>query len=132
MLYEVITFEWLGIRKKDKQYIETAHFWSKIMTILVITGVISGTVVALQMTLIWPGILKFGGQVIGLPFMLETYAFLIEATFLGLYMFTWNNKKVKPIRITSYNVCYTKLLRTLVMAKALAFAPMAVMTPKNQ
>ncbi len=112
----VAWFEWLGIRKKDKQYIETAHFWSKIMTILVITGVISGTVVALQMTLIWPGILKFGGQVIGLPFMLETYAFLIEATFLGLYMFTWNNKKVKPMVHWFFGVM------TAIGANASAFA----------
>lgn len=90
-------FELLGIRKKDKAYIDVAKFWSKIMTILVITGVISGTVIALQMSLIWPGILKFGGEVIGLPFMLETYAFLIEATFLGLYMLTWGNPKIAPM-----------------------------------
>ncbi len=90
-------FEWIGIRKKDTAYTNVAKFWSKIMALLIIAGVISGTVVALQMTLIWPGILKFGGQVIGLPFMLETYAFLVEATFLGLYMLTWNNPKVSPM-----------------------------------
>lgn len=90
-------FELTGIRKKDKKYTDIAKFWSKIMAILVITGVISGTVVALQMTLVWPGILKFGGPVIGLPFMYETYAFLIEATFLGLYMMTWNNPRVSPM-----------------------------------
>ncbi|MCA9327041.1 cytochrome ubiquinol oxidase subunit I [Candidatus Saccharibacteria bacterium] len=93
----VVWFEWLGIRTKNKKYTDTAKFWSKIMALLVITGVISGTVVALQMSLVWPGILKFGGEVIGLPFMLETYFFLIEATFLGLYMLTWDNKKVPPM-----------------------------------
>lgn len=91
----VAWFEWLGIRKKDTKYTDTAKFWSKIMALLVITGVISGTVVALQMSLIWPGILKFGGEVIGLPFMFETYAFLIEAIFLALYMTTWG--KVGPM-----------------------------------
>ncbi len=87
-------FEWMGIRKNDQKVIDIAKFWSKIMTVLVITGVISGTIIALQMSLVWPGILKFGGEVIGLPFMFETYAFLIEAVFLALYMATWNNKKV--------------------------------------
>ena len=87
-------FEFMGIRKKDQKLINLAHFWSKIMAILVITGVISGTIVALQMSLVWPGILKFGGEVIGLPFMFETYAFLLEATFLALYMATWNRKHV--------------------------------------
>jgi len=90
----VVWFEWWGLRKKDKKAVETAYFWSKIMSLLVITGVISGTVIALQMSLVWPGILKFGGEVIGLPFMFETYAFLLEAVFLALYMATWKNNKV--------------------------------------
>lgn len=90
-------FEFMGIRRKDKRLIDIAHFWSKIMALLVIAGVISGTVIALQMSLVWPGILKFGGKVIGLPFMFETYAFIIEAVFLGLYMATWNRKRVSPI-----------------------------------
>ena len=89
-------FELTGIRRKDKKFINLAKFWSKIMAILVITGVVSGTVIAIQMSLVWPGILQFGGKVIGLPFMFETYAFLIEATFLALYLSTWNAKRIKP------------------------------------
>lgn len=89
-------FEWMGIRRKDPKLTAVAKFWSKIMTALVITGVISGTIIALQMSLVWPGILKFGGEVIGLPFMFETYFFLIEAVFLALYMATWNNKRISP------------------------------------
>lgn len=89
-------FEWMGIRKSDPKLLAVAKFWSKIMALLVITGVISGTIIALQMSLVWPGILKFGGEVIGMPFMFETYAFLIEAVFLALYMFTWDNRKISP------------------------------------
>lgn len=89
-------FEYLGLRRNDQHFMRVAKFWSKIMALLVITGVISGTIIALQMSLVWPGILKFGGDVIGLPFMFETYAFLIEAVFLGLYIATWNNKKISP------------------------------------
>ena len=37
----VVWFEWLGIRKKDKNYTDTAKFWSKIMALLVITREIS-------------------------------------------------------------------------------------------
>lgn len=92
----VVWFEFWGVLRKDKKSLETAYFWSKIMALLVITGVISGTVIALQMSLVWPGILQFGGKVIGLPFMFETYAFLIEAVFLGLYMATWHSKRVPP------------------------------------
>lgn len=87
-------FEFMGIRRNDQKLIEIAKFWSKIMALLVITGVISGTIIALQMSLVWPGILKFGGEVIGLPFLFETYAFLIEAVFLALYITTWNSKRI--------------------------------------
>lgn len=90
----VVWFEWLGRRRKDQQLIKFAKFLSKIMALLVVTGVLSGTVIALQMSLVWPGILKFGGPVIGLPFMFETFAFLIEAVFLALYMATWDHKRV--------------------------------------
>ena len=89
-------FEYMGLRRRDQRLLGIAKFWSKIMALLVITGVISGTVIALQMSLVWPGILKFGGDVIGLPFMFETYAFLLEAVSLALYMVTWNNRKVSP------------------------------------
>jgi cytochrome d ubiquinol oxidase subunit I len=41
-------FEWMGIRRKDPKLTNIAKFWSKIMSLLVITGVISGTVIALQ------------------------------------------------------------------------------------
>lgn len=112
----VCWFEWIGMRRKDKTYTDVAKFWSKIMALLIIAGVISGTVVALQMTLIWPGILKFGGEVIGLPFMLETYAFLVEATFLGLYMLTWNNPKVSPMLHWFFGIM------TAIGANASAFA----------
>jgi len=88
-------FELRGILTNNTAYQATARFWSKIMGLLVVAGVISGTIIALQMSLVWPGILKFGGEVIGLPFMFETYAFLIEATFLALYLTTWN--KVRPL-----------------------------------
>lgn len=90
----VLWFEYLGYKRKEKRLTEVAKLWSKIMTILIIAGVMSGTIIALQMSLVWPGILKFGGQVIGLPFIFETYAFILEAVFIALYMLTWNSKKV--------------------------------------
>lgn len=39
------------------------------------------TVVALQMFFVWPGILEFGGEAVGVGFMWEGYAFLLEGYF---------------------------------------------------
>lgn len=85
--------EFLAIRRSDKALREHARLWSSVASVLVITGVISGIVVALQMFLIWPGILDFGGSAIGLGFSLEGYAFLFEAIFLAYYMKTWDKLK---------------------------------------
>ena len=37
----VVWFEYMAIRKKDKKLRDVAHFWSKIMALLVITVVLS-------------------------------------------------------------------------------------------
>jgi cytochrome d ubiquinol oxidase subunit I len=85
--------EYWAIRRKSAELMKTAKLWSYIASVLVVTGVISGTVVALQMFFVWPGILQFGGKVIGVGFMLEGYAFLIEAIALAFYVATWNKIK---------------------------------------
>lgn len=85
--------EFLAIKRKDSVLRENARLLSYISTVLVVTGVISGTVIALQMFLIWPGILQFGGKVIGLAFTLEGYMFILEAVFLAYYVATWKTLK---------------------------------------
>jgi cytochrome d ubiquinol oxidase subunit I len=86
-------FEFMAIRRKDNSLREATRLWSYISGVLVVTGVLSGTVVALQMFLIWPGILNYGGKAIAPAFMLEGYAFIIEAVFLAFYLKTWDKLK---------------------------------------
>ena len=45
----VVWFEILAIRRKDERLRRTAHFWAKIMALLVITGVLSGTAIAIRL-----------------------------------------------------------------------------------
>ncbi len=92
----VSIIEYMAIKRRDDKLLHTAKVWSFISSLLVITGVLSGSVVALQMFFVWPGIIEFGGSAIGLAFMLEGYAFLLEATFLALYVKTWD--KIKGIK----------------------------------
>lgn len=89
----IAILEFLAIRHRDEELRRTAKLWSYIAGVLVITGVLSGTVVALQMFLVWPGILDFGGEAIGLAFAWEGYAFILEAIFLGIYLKTWDTLK---------------------------------------
>src|SRR5262245_6715896 len=82
--------EWRGIRTGRAHYLELAHRWAKAMGVLFAVGAVSGTILSFEMGLLWPGLMAVYGQVIGLPFVLEGFAFFIEAIFVGIYLFGWD------------------------------------------
>ncbi|RXT07836.1 cytochrome ubiquinol oxidase subunit I [Ammoniphilus sp. CFH 90114] len=85
--------EWWGIRKNDPHYILLARRWARGFVITVAIGVVTGTCIGLQLSLLWPSFMQIAGQVIGLPLFLETFAFFFEAIFLGIYLYTWDRFK---------------------------------------
>ncbi|RFD68478.1 cytochrome ubiquinol oxidase subunit I [Staphylococcus pasteuri] len=89
--------EFLGIRNNDANYIALARRWSKGYTITVAVGVVTGTIIGLQLSLVWPTFMKMGGHVIALPLFMETFAFFFEAIFLSIYLYTWDRFKNKWI-----------------------------------
>jgi len=82
--------EWMGIRKKDAHYSLMARRWARGFVITVAVGVVTGTCIGLQLSLLWPEFMRLAGNVIGLPLFMETFAFFFEAIFLGIYLYTWN------------------------------------------
>ncbi|WP_059169979.1 cytochrome ubiquinol oxidase subunit I [Bacillus sp. FJAT-27445] len=88
--------EFIGIKKKDAHYILLARRWARGFTITVAVGVVTGTCIALQLSLLWPSFMRIAGQVISLPLFMETFAFFFEAIFLGIYLYSWDRFK-KPI-----------------------------------
>ncbi|MFD1955519.1 cytochrome ubiquinol oxidase subunit I [Paenibacillus thailandensis] len=82
--------ELIGIRKKDPHYSLMARRWTRGFVITVAVGVVTGTCIGLQLSLLWPEFMRFAGNVISLPLFLETFAFFFEAIFLGIYLYTWN------------------------------------------
>ena len=77
-----------GIRG-DADALLLAKRWSKASAVLFAVGAVSGTVLSLEMGLLWPGMMSRYGDVIGLPFAMEGIAFFVEAVFLGIYLFGW-------------------------------------------
>jgi cytochrome d ubiquinol oxidase subunit I len=66
-----------------------AKRWSKVAAVLFAVGAVSGTILSLEMGLLWPELMRDYGDVIGLPFALEGIAFFIEAIFIGIYLYGW-------------------------------------------
>ncbi|MFK2824846.1 cytochrome ubiquinol oxidase subunit I [Bacillus sp. B190/17] len=85
--------EFIGIRRSDPYYLLLARRWARGFTITVAVGVVTGTAIGLQLSLLWPSFMEVAGQVIALPLFMETFAFFFEAIFLGIYLYTWDRFK---------------------------------------
>jgi cytochrome d ubiquinol oxidase subunit I len=74
----------------DEVALGLAKRWSKVAAVLFAVGAVSGTILSFEMGLLWPGLMREYGDVIGLPFAFEGLAFFTEAIFLGAYLYGWN------------------------------------------
>jgi cytochrome d ubiquinol oxidase subunit I len=82
--------EWRGHRRGDAELTALAHTWAKAMGVLFAAGAVSGTLLSFEMGILWPGLMDRFGEVYGFPFVLEGFAFFIEAIFVGVYLFGWD------------------------------------------
>lgn len=86
----VVFTEWRGHRRGDAALTELAHTWAKAMGVLFAAGAVSGTLLSFEMGILWPGLMGRFGEVFGFPFVLEGFAFFVEAIFVGVYLFGWH------------------------------------------
>ena len=66
-----------------------ARRWSQVMGVLVAVGAVTGTVLSFEMGLLWPGLMRQYGAVLGLPFGIEGLFFFLEAIFTAIYLYGW-------------------------------------------
>jgi cytochrome d ubiquinol oxidase subunit I len=86
----VLFAEWRGLRTGDVAYRLLARRWAKVLGVLFAVGAVSGTILSIELGVLWSGLMTNYGQVIGLPFTIEGIAFFIEAIFLGIYLYGWD------------------------------------------
>ncbi|MFC5559158.1 cytochrome ubiquinol oxidase subunit I [Ureibacillus thermophilus] len=86
----IMIAQWVGMKKNDEHYILLARRITRGFVITVAVGVVTGTAIGLQLSLLWPNFMQLAGQVIALPLFMETFAFFFEAIFLGIYLYTWD------------------------------------------
>ena len=86
----VLFTEWRGLRTGDPVLRLLARRWAKALGLLFAVGAVSGTILSIEMGVLWSGLMSRWGQVIGLPFAIEGIAFFVEAIFLGIYLYGWD------------------------------------------
>lgn len=86
----VLFVEWLWLRTGDPLYRTLARRWSRIMVALFAVGVVTGTILSFELGMLWPEFMARFGEVFGLSFALEGFAFFLEAIFIAIYVYGWD------------------------------------------
>ncbi len=102
----------------DKDYAVLAKRLSTALIVLFAVGTASGTVVALELTFLWPKFIALVGQVAVLPLVAEVFAFFTEAIFLSAYIYFRDRTTGK------YTPAMLMLLVTIAAALSGAFITM--------
>ena len=91
----IVVMKWLGMRKNDNRFHTAARFWTKIFAINFIMGVVTGIPMEFQFGTNWAKFSTFAGGVIGQTLAMEgIFAFFLESSFLGLFIF--GEKRLGP------------------------------------
>lgn len=85
----VVATEFIARRRQDRVMLTLARRWSKALGVLFPVGAVSGTVLSFEFGILWPGLMGTFGDVFGIPFAMEGFAFFIEAIFIGIYAYGW-------------------------------------------
>ncbi|MBT2389202.1 cytochrome ubiquinol oxidase subunit I [Streptomyces sp. ISL-1] len=83
-----------GLRRNDPVALLLARRWSAVMAVQFAIGVVTGTVLSFEFGLLWPGLMGKWGDVFGIGFGVEAWAFFLEAVLIAIYLYGW--RRLKP------------------------------------
>jgi len=87
----LVIIEAIGWKRNDESYVKLGNFFGKILGLIFAMGVATGVVMEFQFGTNWAEYSKFVGDIFGAPLAAEgIFAFFLESTFLGLYIFGRN------------------------------------------
>jgi cytochrome d ubiquinol oxidase subunit I len=87
----VATYQTLWYRTKNENWLKLTRFFGTLFLINFAIGVATGLVQEFQFGMNWAIYSRFVGNVFGAPLAIEGLAaFMLESTFLGLWIFGWN------------------------------------------
>jgi cytochrome d ubiquinol oxidase subunit I len=91
----IVILKGIALRTKNERYDESARFWAKIFAINFAVGVVTGIPMEFQFGTNWAKFSTFAGGVIGQTLAMEgVFAFFLESSFLGLFLF--GEKRLGP------------------------------------
>jgi len=87
----VAIMQTLWLRSKDERWLRLTRFFGTLLLINIAIAVATGLVQEFEFGMNWSLYSRFVGNVFGAPLAIEGLAaFMLESTFLGLWIFGWN------------------------------------------
>lgn len=84
----MVVMKLLALRTGNERWNQAARFWAKIFAVNFLLGVVTGIPMEFQFGTNWSEFSRRTGGVIGQPLAMEgVFAFFLESTFLGLFLF---------------------------------------------
>ncbi|MBM2846427.1 MAG: cytochrome bd ubiquinol oxidase, subunit [Bacteroidetes bacterium] len=91
----IVIMKGISLRTGNEFYNNSARFWAKIFAVNFAVGVVTGIPMEFQFGTNWARFSTFAGGVIGQTLAMEgVFAFFLESSFLGLFLF--GEKKLGP------------------------------------
>jgi cytochrome d ubiquinol oxidase subunit I len=91
LAWMLVIVEWLGWRRNDPDYVRAGKLFGRLLAVTFAAGVASGIVMEFQFGTNWARYSTFVGDIFGAPLAAEgLFAFFLESTFLGVYLFGRN------------------------------------------
>ncbi len=91
----IVIMKGIGLRTGNEFYHQSARFWAKIFAVNFAIGVVTGIPMEFQFGTNWARFSTFAGGVIGQTLAMEgVFAFFLESSFLGLFLF--GEKRLSP------------------------------------
>src|SRR6516225_9889142 len=84
----IVVFKSLALCLRDESYNEVARLWARIFAVNFAVGVVTGIPMEFQFGTNWSTFSRFSGGVVAQALAMEgVFAFFLESTFLGLFLF---------------------------------------------
>ncbi|HZX41902.1 MAG TPA: cytochrome ubiquinol oxidase subunit I [Myxococcaceae bacterium] len=88
LAFLIVLFKWRAFRTGSPLHDEAARFWARIFGLSFAVGVVTGIPLEFQFGTNWARFSQFAGGVIGQTLAMEgVFAFFLESTFLGLFLY---------------------------------------------
>src|SRR5580765_2084142 len=84
----IVYWKWRALRTGEERYNVAVRFWARIFGLNFAVGVVTGIPMEFQFGTNWAAFSRYAGGVIGQTLAMEgTFAFFLESSFIGIFLF---------------------------------------------